>query len=136
MVTADTVNAFVRAEWGERVECLEIDADRAVVRLQTDARDLRPGGYVCGPAQFEVADTALYLLAFGALGRLEPMALTSELSIRFLRPAVGERLIARATLERAGRRMLVATVRVWVEGQAERPCAVAQGTCTLPTSEA
>ena len=29
-------------------------------------------------------------------GRIEPMALTSELSIRFLRPAVGERLLCRA----------------------------------------
>ena len=47
----------------------------------------------------------------GALGRLEPMTVTSELSIRFLRPAKGDKLHARAHLERKGTTSVVATVR-------------------------
>ena len=62
------------------------------------------------------------------------MALTSELSIRFLRPAVGEELFAEASLDRLGRTAMVATMRVWCEDRA-RPCAVAQGTYALPSRE-
>ena len=60
------------------------------------------------------------------------MALTSELSIRFLRPAVGEILWARATLDATGRRNIVGTVRIWADDRAHKPTAVAQGTYALP----
>lgn len=60
------------------------------------------------------------------------MALTSELSIRFLRPALGERLYARATLDKLGKRSVVGTVKIWTEGHEDRPCATAQGTYMLP----
>ena len=43
-----------------------------------------------------MADSAVWFLVNGALGRLEPMTVTSELSIRFLRPAKGDKLYARA----------------------------------------
>ena len=69
---------------------------------------------------------------FGALDRFEPMALTSELSIRYLRPAVGKTLYAKATLDRAGRRAVVGTLQVWVDDNANKPCATAQGTYMLP----
>ena len=94
--------------------------------------DLRPGGYVSGPTQFALADAALWYLVFGAIGRVEPMALTSELSIRFIRPAIGETLWARATLDVAGRRNVVGTVRIWVDEREDRATAVAQGTYALP----
>jgi len=60
------------------------------------------------------------------------MALTSELSIRFLRPAQGSMLWARATLDSAGRRNVVGTVRVWVDDREDRAVSVAQGTYVLP----
>jgi acyl-coenzyme A thioesterase PaaI-like protein len=60
------------------------------------------------------------------------MALTSELSIRFLRPAQGSILWARATLDVAGRRNVVGTVRVWCDERDDRPTATAQGTYVLP----
>jgi len=131
--SVETVDAFLQGHWGPRVRCLSIEAEAAHVELSLRPEDRRPGGYVSGPTQFEIADTALYVLSFGALGRIEPMALTSELSIRFLRPGMGERLFARAHLDRAGGRSLVGTVRVWTDDE-ERPSAVAQGTYALPAS--
>ena len=74
----------------------------------------------------------LWYLVFGAIGRIEPMALTSELSIRYLRPAQGEVLWARAMLESAGRRNVVGTVRVWVDDREDKPVSTAQGTYVLP----
>jgi acyl-coenzyme A thioesterase PaaI-like protein len=69
---------------------------------------------------------------FGAIGRIEPMALTSELSIRFLRPAQGSVLWARADLESAGRRNVVGTVRLWCDDRIDKITATAQGTYALP----
>ena len=60
------------------------------------------------------------------------MALTSELSIRYLRPAVGETLWAMASLDKAGRRNVVGTVRVWTDDRSDKPTATAQGTYALP----
>ena len=92
----------------------------------------RYGANVSGPTQVGLADAALWYLVFGAIGRVEPMALTSELSIRFLRPAQGATLWARSTLESAGRRSIVGSVRVWCDDADDKPSSVAQGTYVLP----
>lgn len=112
--------------------CVEVGARHALARREVDPAFLRPGGFVSGPVQFGLADAALWYLVFGAIGRVEPMALTSELSIRFLRPAQGATMWARATLESAGRRSIVGSVRVWADDAEGRPSSVAQGTYVLP----
>ena len=60
------------------------------------------------------------------------MAITSELSIRFLRPAQGERIWARARIDTATRRSVVGSIQVWMDDAEQRPTAVAQGTYVLP----
>ena len=94
---------------------------------------LRPGASISGPHSF-MRDAALWFLCSSALGRVEPMAVTQELSIRFLRPAVGTRLFAEAQLERQGKQSLVASVHVWTIDES-RPTAVAQGTYQLPDAD-
>ncbi|MBC7974272.1 MAG: PaaI family thioesterase, partial [Myxococcales bacterium] len=91
----------------------------AVARWTYDATTLRPGGFISGPTQFAVADVALWFLTFTVLG-LTPMALTSELTISFLRPAVGGDLLARAELLRAGKTAIKGTVRIWVDGAPDK----------------
>jgi uncharacterized protein (TIGR00369 family) len=131
-VGVDQINAMLAAEWpAAPVQCLEVSADGALAELRPTAADLRPGGIVSGPTVFAAADSAIWFAVSGAMGRAEPMALTSELSIRFLRPARGNVVHARASIERAGRTMVVATARVWTEDES-RPVAVAQGTYALP----
>ena len=117
---------------GSNNSCADVGARFAVARRVVDESELRPGGFVSGPSQFGIADAALWYLVFGAIGRVEPMALTSELSIRFLRPAQGRVLWARATLESAGRRSVVGSVHVWCDDRTDKPTATAQGTYALP----
>jgi uncharacterized protein (TIGR00369 family) len=114
--------------------CAELGEGYAVASRTVDPSELRPGGFISGPAQFGLADAALWFLVFSVIGRVEPRALTSELSIRFLRPAIGETLWARAAVDSAGRRNVVGTVRVWVDDREDKPTAVAQGTYVLPAS--
>lgn len=129
----DDINAMVSEQFpGTGNRCVEIGADFAVAAYDVQPSDIRPGGFVSGPCQFAIADSALWFLTFVALGRIEPMALTSELSIRFLRPAQGERILCKATLEAASRRSVVGSAHVWCEGRAEKITAAAQGTYAIP----
>jgi uncharacterized protein (TIGR00369 family) len=134
-VTVEAVNEMVAAQFqGTANRCAELGDGYAVARYDVDQTALRPGGFVSGPAQFGLADAALWYLVFAAIGRIEPMALTSELSIRYLRPAQGSVMWARATLESAGRRNVVGTVRIWCDDRVDKPTATAQGTYALPYS--
>lgn len=115
-------------------QCAGIGPDWALAMRPTVATDQRPGGFISGPTQFALADAVLWYLTFGAINRIEPMALTSELSIRYLRPAVGTVLWARGTLEAAGKRNVVGTVRIWTDDNEHKPTATAQGTYVLPAT--
>ena len=127
-LTPAAVNEMVATAFpGSRARCVELGDRHALAEVATDDDDIRPGGFIAGPTQFAIADAALWFLVFGALGRIEPMALTSELSIRYLRPAIGPRLHARADLAAISRRSVVGSVTVWT-GDATKPTAVAQGT--------
>ena len=131
--SVEEINALVRPEFpGSPNECAEVGDGYAVARRVVGAEELRPGGYISGPTQFATADAALWYLVFAVIERVELMALTSELSIRYLRPAIGETLWARATLDKAGRRNVVGTVRVWTDDRVDKPTAIAQGTYAMP----
>ena len=130
-VTADEVNRFLQTAWtATRNNCVEVGPRHATARIRVVESELRPGNLISGPTQFSIADAALYFAVFGAIG-IEPMAVTSELSIRFLRPAVGLDLFARADLHTVGRRTIVGSVSVWTTDPS-KPSAVAQGTYLRP----
>ena len=132
-LTPEIVDTAVGDVWSDRPHrCLEISPAHALAVQTIDQGGLRPGGFVPGPTLFSLADVVLWYLTFGAINRVEPMALTSDLSIRFLRPAQGEKAYARADLEKAGRLMVVGTVRIWMDDREDRPVATAQGTYVLP----
>ncbi len=136
MISPDAINRMLTEHWPEaRVRCAAVSATSARAILTPRPENIRPGGFISGPTQFAAADSALWFLVCGVSGAAVPMALTSELSIRFLRPALGAALHSEAVLERAGRRTVVATVRVWTD-ERERPCATAQGTYFRPENQA
>ena len=131
--TPDEINAFVAAEYpaaASAFRSVEVGEGRAVARWSYDESLNRPGGLISGPTQFTLCDTALWHLSFTVVG-LRAMAVTSDLHITFLRPAVGGDLVARAELIRAGRTRITGDVRVWVDGAAERPVAHAVGSYAL-----
>jgi uncharacterized protein (TIGR00369 family) len=132
-IEIDAVNAMVRQQYpGSGNRCVELGDHYAVAAYDVVETDIRPGGFISGPCQFAIADCALWFLSFVALGRIEPMALTSELSIRFLRPAQGEQLFCRATLEAVNRRSVVGTAHVWCDDRSDKITAASQGTYAVP----
>ena len=132
-LTAEAINTVVRELYpGASSSCIELGTDYAVAGCDVDPRMVRPGGFVSGPTQFAIVDAALWYVTFVALGRIEPMAMTSELSLRFLRPAQGSRMYCRATLEAVSRRSVVATAHVWCDDRTDKITATAQGTYAIP----
>lgn len=134
MITPKRINDMVAVHWpASRCLCTDVGPAHAIASLTPCDADIRPGGYISGPTLFATADAALWFLCFGAVDRIEPLALTSDLTIRFLRPAQGKTVFARADLNKAGRRSVVGTVAVWTESE-DALCAVAQGTYILPAT--
>ena len=83
-------------------------------------------GFVHGGVISYAADNALTYAGGTAMG---VPVVTSEFKINYVRPAVGERLIARAHAVHAGTTQAVCRCDVYiVAGGEEKLCAVAQGT--------
>lgn len=129
------INDMVATQFpGSTTTCAELGEGYALAQLVVSDDTIRPGGYVSGPTQFAIADSALWYATFLAIGRIEPMALTSEMSIRFLRPAQGSILWARGTIDTATRSKVVGSVTIWTDDHEARPSSIAQGTYVLPKS--
>jgi uncharacterized protein (TIGR00369 family) len=133
-LTPQEVDDFVAASYPattrQGFRCDAIGDGFATTRWRHDPDQLRPGGFISGPTQFAAADLALWFLSFTLLG-LAPMAVTSDLHIVFLRPAVGGDLLARAELLRAGKTRISGRVVAWVDGAPDRPVSHATGAYTL-----
>jgi uncharacterized protein (TIGR00369 family) len=78
-----------------------------------------------------LADVAVYLAIFGRLG-IVPLAVTNELKMNFLRPAVGGDVLAMAELLKVGRRIVYATVDLFMDAEPERLIAHATTSYVLP----
>lgn len=102
------------------------------IRWPYDKAALRPGGYIAGPTMFTVADLAGWVLVFASEG-IEPMAVTWDLHITFLRPAIGGDLIAEAKQLKRGRKLIYGDVTMHVDGEPSKPVAHATVTYALPT---
>lgn len=134
--TVDEVNAFLAetfpAAARDGMRCEELKSRSALARWRFNEVSLRPGGYISGPTQFAAADVALWFATFTVIG-LEAMAVTSEMSIRFLRPARNGDLLARATVQSVSSRRIVGSIELWVDAEPSKLVAVAQGTYSRPT---
>ncbi len=95
------------------IDVIEASPERGAVRLREGEHVTRPGGSVAGPVQFALADVATYALILAA--RQDEAAVTVDMTINFLRPAMTLPLVAIATTLRAGRRLFTAEVRITEE---------------------
>lgn len=103
----------------------------ATVRHPVGHAELRPGGTVSGPVMMTTADLALYAAILGEIG-LVPLAVTTNLSINFMRkPASDRDIIGVCRLLKLGKGLAVGEVNLYSEGVAE-PVAHAVGTYAIP----
>jgi uncharacterized protein (TIGR00369 family) len=118
-LTAEEINAFLSGAFADnddssRSGVVEIEPGRLRAVMPAARLNLRPGGVVSGPTMMSLADMAVYALVLGQIG-IVPMAVTTSLTMHFLRPAKPGDLVADAVLLRLGRRIATADVSLWTE---------------------
>ena len=117
--------ALTRKELLERLRIEFPDAGHAVgdfeieelwrggcrLRQRYDKRGLRPGGTLSGAAMMALGDFAMYLAVLSAIGWV-PLAVTTNLSINFLRKPPPGDLIAEARLLKLGKQLAMGEVAI------------------------
>jgi uncharacterized protein (TIGR00369 family) len=137
VLDAAGVNALLRKAFPDALPAafptvLEVWPGRVKVMAPHREGLLRPGGVISGPTLMSLADTAAYALVLAHIGD-QLMAVTSSLTINFLRGAAPGDIHAEAEMLRLGRRNAVCDVRLWTEVR-ERLAAQAVVTYAIPQS--
>ena len=109
---------------------LELPPHGAKLRMDYHPSQLRPGGTISGPSMMALADFALYAAVLGAIGPVG-LAVTTNLSINFLRKPEPRALLADCRLLKLGKRLAVGEVTIASEGSDE-PVAHVTGTYSIP----
>ncbi len=132
---ADGLNDFLRrafpataAEAMPRVT--RVEPGRIEMTQATGERNLRPGGVISGPTMMAMADSVAYALVLAHIGEVA-MAVTTSLTIHFLRPCAPGDLQAEGVMLRLGRRIGTCDVLIWTESR-DRPAAKATVAYALP----
>jgi uncharacterized protein (TIGR00369 family) len=109
----------------ERIEYADVRVRRAFQQ-----NHVRPGGTISGPTMMELADFAMYVAVFSAIGA-QPLAVTTNLNINFLRKPAQADLIADARLMKVGKRLAVGEVTIYSDGSPD-PVAHVTSTYSIP----
>jgi len=131
---AEQIEAFLAehfpqaARTGAGIE--ELGECTLTLRMPIGERHLRPGGTVSGPTLMTLADTAFYLLILSMIGPVQ-LAVTTHLSIDFMRRPEPTDVLAYAEMLKLGSRLAVGRVTLRSLGD-DRPIAHATVTYALP----
>lgn len=107
-------------------ELIALEPGRCELSLPLAQRHQQQHGFAHGGVVSYLADNALTYAGGTALGT---SVVTLEFKINYVRPALGERLVARSHAEATGKTQSVCRCNVYaVKDGEEKLCAVAQGT--------
>jgi uncharacterized protein (TIGR00369 family) len=93
---------------------------------------LRPGGTLSGTTMMSLADFAMYIAVLSAIGWV-PLAVTTNLTINFLKKPAARDLIAEAKLIKLGKRLAVGEIGIRSDGEDDL-VAHAVSTYSIPVS--
>jgi uncharacterized protein (TIGR00369 family) len=88
------------------------------LRQRYDGRSLRPGGTLSGATMMALGDFATYVAVLSAIGWV-PLAVTTNLTINFLRKPPARDLLAEARLLKLGKQLAVGEVAIRADGAAD-----------------
>ncbi|MEK7661823.1 MAG: PaaI family thioesterase [Pseudomonadota bacterium] len=104
----------------------KIEGSEVELSLPVRGELMQQHGFVHGGVLAYLADNSL---TFSGALALQSNCVTSEMKINYVRPAIGDRLHARAKTAYSGSSQAVATCEIYVvNGGVEKLCAIAQGT--------
>jgi uncharacterized protein (TIGR00369 family) len=100
------------------------------MRLNYAAGTLRPGGTISGPTMMMLADVTMYVAVLASIG-WQPLAVTTNLNINFLRKPDARALMAECRLIKLGKQLAVGDVAIHSDGE-EAMIAHATSTYAIP----
>jgi uncharacterized protein (TIGR00369 family) len=121
-LTHKALEDLLRAEFPEMFHALsgydleEIWFGGCRLRRRYDPQSLRPGGTLSGATMMALADFAMYVAVLSAIGWV-PLAVTTNLSINFLRKPAPDDLVATARLIKLGKRLAVGEIGIRSPGE-------------------
>ena len=127
---AELIRDGVPLVGGLGVEVERVGDGSVRLRLPYRADFVRPGGTVTGPAMFALADVALYGAVLSLIGRVE-LAVTTSMTVNFLRRPAPLAVVAEARILKLGKRLAYGEVMLWSEGE-DDPVAHVTGTYSIP----
>ena len=98
-----------------KIEILYLGEDVVSAKLKTTQSDLRPGNTVSGPSMFLLADVTFYIAVLALIGK-EPLAVTTNCSINFMRKPDPNDLVAEARILKSGRKLIMGVVNLKSDG--------------------
>mgnify|MGYP001818872738 CR=1 FL=1 len=106
---ADKILTSMFADWVLALQpsVTEIGQDYATLSIPITPKLARIGGIVSGQALSALADTSMVIACSAFMNGFEPIA-TTNLEVRFLRPATGDTVQCRARILKGGRSLLFA----------------------------
>jgi uncharacterized protein (TIGR00369 family) len=124
------VEIFPQIAIGRAYKIEETRQGFARVRMCYGDHLLRPGGTISGPAMFALADVSIYAAILASIGPVLH-AVTTNLTINFLRKPGQRDMIGEARLLKLGKRLAVGEIALFSEGETEL-AAHATSTYSLP----
>lgn len=107
-------------------ELAALSPGKVDLQLVLKPEHLQQNGFAHGGVVSYLADNAL---TYAGGTAMQVPVVTSEFKINYVRPAVGERLVARASAEAVSKTQAVCRCEIFaVKGGEEKLCALAQGT--------
>tara|TARA_B100000029_G_C17363553_1_gene883445 strand:- start:169 stop:585 length:417 start_codon:yes stop_codon:yes gene_type:complete len=97
-----------------RYRILKLEDSSSEVQLLAAEENLRPGNTISGPTMFELADISFYVAVLALTG-YGTLAVTTNVSINFLRKPFLNDLIAVAKIKKSGRQLVVGDVEIFSE---------------------
>jgi uncharacterized protein (TIGR00369 family) len=133
-ITADAFRelAWLGVPYAGQLDCRIERFEAGAVTIRMPYRDLlrRPGGTICGPALMALADVTLYGVVLSMIGPVE-LAVTTDMTIHFLRRPAPTDVIAAGRILKLGRRLAVGEVTMHSAGD-PRPICHVTGTYAIP----
>jgi acyl-coenzyme A thioesterase PaaI-like protein len=118
----DALRAFIDEEFPQAklfgFDLVHAGTDHVLLRFVPSTMRLRPGASVSGPILMTLVDTSVYFALLAQVGR-EPLAVTSDLHIRFLGKPRLSPILTRAVLLKLGKTLAVGEARITDEASGE-----------------
>jgi uncharacterized protein (TIGR00369 family) len=129
-VSAFLADVFPQVAIGRAFIIEETHHGFARVRMTFGDHLLRPGATISGPSMFALADLAIYAAILASIGPVAH-AVTTNLTINFLRRPGQRDMIGEARLLKLGKRLAVGEIALFSDGETEL-AAHATATYSLP----